>query len=1391
MKKTVLTTSIFICLITVSALAGNGNYTQHFRMPDGIKPDDYRHNYIILKFNENNRNNCTEKGVDIPILTQYLNSIGGGMPEKMFPRKQKPERERNPQGIRYADLSLIYSFHYNATVPLEKVINRIYTLGLIQYAEPWYIPKALFTPNDPNLGFQAYLGVINAYSAWNTQQGDPNVVIGITDTGIDTNHPDLVNEIKYNTADPINSIDDDNDGYIDNYRGWDVAMNDNNPQWQANQHGVHVSGDASAETNNNTGVAAAGFNTKVLPVKISDNTGALIAAYQGITYAADHGCDIINCSWGGGGPSQFAQDVITYATINKDALVVAAAGNNSVEEDFYPASYQWVISVAATQNSDVKAPFSNYGVNVDVCAPGVNIYSTTNNSYGYMSGTSMASPVAAGAAAIIQSEYPSLNAIQVGEQLKVTCDNIDAQNPSYIGKLGNGRINMGTSVAGITQPSIIMTDRTVTDNNNDIFIIGDTLDIFGDYTNYLAASNSVTATLSTTDPYVSILSNSASLGVINTLQTVNNNANPFKVKILNTCPLNEVVTFKIHLDDGNYTNDIYFNVTVNVDYINIAINDVATTITSKSPIGWNDPPTLSEGLGFTYQNGGSQLYESGLMIGDPSRVSDYLRGDPQGNTDNDFGSIANVQKVPNIFSEFDVEGKYNDNPAGGQKLNVEVHHKGFAWTLPGHTKYVIVEYTITNTGGSALTNLYSGIFCDWDVMDYSLNHAGEDATRKLGYVWSNEPNSPYFGIRLLTADPWNHYAIDNDGSNGSINIYDGYPTTEKYTSLSTSRATAGEGDVADVVSAGPFTINQNDSITIAFAILAGDSLDDIKDVSDSAWNMYNNPCVSNNLQASGTSSDATCLGNNGSATATPVGGTSPYSYQWDANTGNQTTQTATSLAAGTYNVTITDGISCTKLIAVTVNSNNVNITNTTSSTIEHCASSDGSASVTPTSGTSPYTYQWSNGQTTQSATGLASGSYTVTITDNNGCTGTATVSVSGTPAVTGSLNSNDATCGQNDGDATVNVTGGTSPFNYQWDSNTGNQTSQTATGLGAGSYTCTVTDANSCTNVFSVNISNSGSPSITNTVVTNILCNGDGNGSIDITVTGGVTPYSYTWSSGATTEDINGLSGGVYTITITDFNNCIQISNITVTEPSAIATSDILTNVTCNGDADGSVDITVSGGTSPYNYSWSNGDTTEDINGLLGGTYTVTITDNNGCTDIRTYNINEPPAISISGSVVDNQTLGSIDLTVTGGTSPYSYSWIGPNSYTSTNEDLSGLTDQGTYIVTVSDSNGCTTIDSFIVAGIVVVGEISYNEISVKVIPNPSNGNFSLIFDGGNDATYHMSIINILGEIVYYEDVITVNGKENRFNFSELAPGIYFIKLSFNEINKSLKIVIR
>lgn len=343
---------------------------------------------------------------------------------------------------------------------LDAILLHLNQIEQIDFAEKVPIYRLFFTPNDPLYTTQWNLAKIQADQAWNLSQGCASIKIAVTDDGFLMNHEDLVNQWHINSGEINgNGIDDDGNGYIDDWRGWDAANNDNDPSATAPTnsfftHGTHVAGIVAAQTHNSLGIASIGYNCKMIPVKIgSSPSSSLTGAFQGLDYAVNaSGCDVINMSWGGGGWSATYQTLFNIAK-TKGIICVAAAGNSNTSTPMYPASYNHVISVAASSSTDARASFSNFGGTIDVTAPGVNIQSCLAgaiNAYGNMSGTSMASPLVAGLCGLMKC-YNPMSADSIEACLKRTCDNINAQNPSFIGQLGAGRINAFQALQCLTK----------------------------------------------------------------------------------------------------------------------------------------------------------------------------------------------------------------------------------------------------------------------------------------------------------------------------------------------------------------------------------------------------------------------------------------------------------------------------------------------------------------------------------------------------------------------------------------------------------------------------------------------------------------------------------------------------------------------------------------------------------------------------------------------------------------------------------------------------------------------------------------------------------------------------------------------------------------------------
>ncbi len=347
-----------------------------------------------------------------------------------------------------SELQRTYLLYFKDIHDVDSLISALKKDKNVVYAEKAPLFRIYYTPNDPEfnsaISKRWYLSVIKAQQAWDIQKGNPDIKIAILDNGIDIRHPDLSSKI-------VAKID--------------LANNDSDPtppketeEWS---HGTHVSGLAGAATDNGVGIASIGFKVSLMAVKItydSTNGKAMYFGYQGIVWAANHGANVINMSWGGPGFYQTGQNVVNYA-YNKGCVLVAAAGNDGNTSPSYPADYHHVIAVASTNADDTKSSFSQYGKAVDVCAPGgQNIFGTAGifstlylptSLYGYMQGTSMATPIVSGLAGLMLSEDSTLTPEKLEAIMKATSDNIDAKNPSFIGMLGAGRIDAYKAIEAV------------------------------------------------------------------------------------------------------------------------------------------------------------------------------------------------------------------------------------------------------------------------------------------------------------------------------------------------------------------------------------------------------------------------------------------------------------------------------------------------------------------------------------------------------------------------------------------------------------------------------------------------------------------------------------------------------------------------------------------------------------------------------------------------------------------------------------------------------------------------------------------------------------------------------------------------------------------------------
>jgi len=481
-----------------------------------------------------------------------------------------------------------------------------------------------------------------------------------------------------------------------------------------------------------------------------------------------------------------------------------------------------------------------------------------------------------------------------------------------------------------------------------------------------------------------------------------------------------------------------------------------------------------------------------------------------------------------------------------------------------------------------------------------------------------------------------------------------------------------------------------------------------------------------------------CNSSNGGITVTVSGGTLPYQYRWNT-TPIQYTQNINGIPQGVYIVTVTDNNQCSAIVSGVITEIPPPIISSVVQSESCSGTNDGFAAATVIGPTLPFTYLWSTGSTSQIISNLPGGVYYLTVTDAAGCTDTASFNVGSHPIINLTTSSTDSHCNHSDGTAFVSASGGSGNFSYLWSNF---QTTQNLTNIQAGTYTVTVTDG-FCTSTASVSLGTLSGPNVSIINTVNETCTA-GNGSALAIATGGTSGYTYHWNSfpSQTTQALQNVHAGTYIVTISDVNGCTATNTVALSNSPPPAPSVVSTISASCGIADGSADITVTGGVAPYIYYWNTSPpmATQDLINVFNGTYTVTVTDANGCTAVTTVLINENPgpvATIISQNEICDRSNGSATVSASGGTGIYTYLWN--NGQTSAT--ISGLP-YGNYTVTVSDGGCSATALAF-----------------VQNTPGP-NASFNA----------HPNLLTILEGPVIFNDYSTGNIIDWQWNFGDGSP---------------------
>lgn len=803
--------------------------------------------------------------------------------EKMFPGlgAQPP----------YSEINKIYRIHYQSSDPPRVVARDFSRDPEVEYALPSYVYRidqpdrnwpqhqklvSIADPNDPLYSQMSQLKLIKAPPAWDIVKGeDGNVVIAIVDGGTDWQHEDLLDNIWINPGESgldetggdraTNGKDDDGNGYTDDVRGWNFTRNSNDPTGLAtlpevSAHGTAVAGVASAVTNNGTGMAGASWNATILPICASCPQEELICySFEGIVYAAENGAAIINASWGSDfgdlGPDEQAfllalyGDIVIFAR-SKGALIVAAAGNDgfNIDERLYlPASAKHVLAVGGTlKNSDYIYIETNYGASVDAFAPAHNIEVTLpDNEYASnWTGTSLATPLVAGVAALAKTRFPELGPVELGQQIRVTADNIEDSNSELKkGLLGRGRVNALRAVTENTNPAIRIADFSAYDSEGDPGIDnGETVTLEVACTNFLNAVSNITLTLESPEVGINLLQDRSFIPYLAKGNTVSVSFEFQLDQVAFEAPL----LLYVNMVTDNYADRDLIKLYANRPlFANHNTGPLEASIINTGNIGWSGFEG-SVGTGFNYNND-SLLFEGGLMIGAFSQeVSDCIRTSDLGR-ERDFiyspdtvfavNPGTGVSEIGTLL----LSDNFAENPLG-----LAILLETFADTRDEYNDFIIVKYTVSNSTDESLNNVYIGTFFDWDISSDPGTDAGRfDQTRRMGIVQNQAQDPTILAASRLLAPVTNYSyrSIDNESEIYGGEDRDGFTEGEKWRFLSQGIQTRSldQKDVSTLLASGPHIIPGGKAVEVVFAILAAHSRQALNTNSDNAqqfWDQY-------------------------------------------------------------------------------------------------------------------------------------------------------------------------------------------------------------------------------------------------------------------------------------------------------------------------------------------------------------------------------------------------------------------------------------------------------------------------------------------------------------------------------------------------------------------------
>ncbi|MBL7900552.1 MAG: S8 family serine peptidase [Bacteroidia bacterium] len=1307
---------------------------------------------------------------------------------KDFEKKFGITRVQRPfhQASDHSTLPSVLKISFTNAQMIDVFIESLSKLPFVAFSEKVPLLKTDALPNDPS--FPSYLNQINAQNAWNVFNGNSNITVAIVDNAVMYTHQDLVLNTYTNTAEIAgNSLDDDGNGYIDDVYGYDVADLDNNaiPTNTLMDHGTHCAGIAGARTDNSIGIASIGWNIKIIPVKCSYNTSgtsSIDAGYEGIIYAAKAKARVISCSWGGSGAAVIEQTVIDYAW-NKGCIIIASAGNAGSSTQNYPGAYNHVYCVASVGSTDLKSGFSNYGSWVDISAPGESIYSTvpsaSTGTYQNKSGTSMATPMVAGLAALMLSKCGWMSSTDVLNCISSTAVNIYTlgSNATYStgNQLGAGRIeafqamNCANGFLSIPPVANFFAFPLNSCPNTPVSFYDSSLYAPNSYTwNF---QNGTPATSTSSAPSVQW----TSPGTYSVSLTVaNGNGNNSKTKLSyitisgpQSLPFAEGFESLPFLPAG-WTPK-------NVNYDNVYWQRHTGTG------GFGTSTACTKFDNYNYVTFGDR---------DEMRTPRF-----------DFSNVHTARLRYDV-AYARINSVYSDTLE--VKLSVNC---GTTWSL------VSIKGGTTLATRSDLGSLFVPTAAQWrrDTFDISTATAGQNNVM-FSFINHGQYGQPiyldninlYFPQPSVNINPISAACVNtslNPVASMSVvgsftwNFPGGSPAISTQSNPAVSYATPGiytvqliavngtaSTNVSRTLSINPYPVISVNSPSICSGTAANFSLSGasaytfnpggfnstLVSVSPASTTIYtitgsNGVCTSvSNATAFVSPIPVVSANNSTICSGSSAGFTLTGATTYTTNPGNISGAqfTVSPLVSTTYSITGSDGL-CSSSITATVVVNPLPNLSVNSASV--CF---GQSATLTASGASTYT--WSNGSNANSivVTPFTGTLYTVSGSSLN-CVSSQTSAVAVNPSFTVSAQSasNNVCSG-----VTCNLSA-SGAGTYSWSTGASGQ-NISVNPVNSSTYVVTGL-LGFCTQTAAVSISVLQTPTLSfNAVPGYSICPG---GSATLQVSGAYS--TFVWSQPVVNGTLNVVfpSGSTtYTVNATNpSNGCATSSTIAITVSNLPSANISVGNISCFNMCNGSVTAQGTNGVGPYSF------TVLPVNcsalpctNLCAGTYSLHIVDALGCNSTQSFAIASPAVLSLisiqSGPAsCASCNDGSLQANVSGGTSPYTYLWMPNGGNAATALNLS----PGCYTVSVTDANLCSTQSSACVDFVTGLDHLSLNSTEFLIFPNPAETLVTIEYQG---QTFDCLLYNSLGQLVLSN--IQVNSSIT-LNTEQLAKGVYFVEL--------------